>query len=122
MVRQENYLALMNLCPIGWDLEAFIIPSHPDPSDELNWTMLIVRRCADLVQFSHDERSMQDIERWQHLKNLNEQWNLTKPKSFGPVFTKEADRDAGEPFPKSWFMQVWHSMSKLLSPRGVNQN
>ena len=115
MVRQENYLALMNMCPIGWDLDAFTIPRNPDPSDELSWTMLVVRLCADLVQFSNDERSRQDVERWQYLKNLNEQWNLTKPRSFEPVFAKDADSALGEPFPKSWFLQVWHSMWMVLS-------
>ena len=82
MVRQENYLALINMCPIGWDLDAFTIPKDPDPSDELSWTMLVVRLCADLVQFSHEQRSQQNLERWQHLKAMNEQWRLTKPKSF----------------------------------------
>ena len=109
MVRQENYLALTNICPIGWDLDAFSIPRNPDLSDELSWTMLVVRLCADLVQLSHDEQSMRDLERWKRLKDLNDQWSLTKPKSFEPVFTKEADKARGEPFPKSWFLQVWHS-------------
>lgn len=112
MVRQENYLALTNMRPIGWDLNAFSIPSDPDPSDELSWTMLVVRLCADLVQFSNDERHKQDLERWTRLKNLNDQWNLTKPTSFQPIFSKQADEALGEPFPKSWFLQVWHSTQK----------
>ena len=110
MVRQENYLAIMNMCQIGWDLDTFTIPRDPDPSDELSWTMLVVRLCADLVQFSNDERSKQDPEKWQYLKTLNEQWNLTKPRSFQAVFAKDADRALGEPFPKTWFLQAWHSM------------
>ena len=114
MVRQENYLALTNMRPIGWDLDAFSIPSDPDPSDDLSWTMLIVRLCADLVQFSNDERPKQDLERWRRLRKLNDQWHLTKPRSFEPIFTKQADRALGEPFPKSWFQQVWHSTWKLL--------
>ena len=119
MVRQENYLALMNMCPIGWDLDAFSIPKDPDPSDELSWTMLVVRLCADLVQFSHEQGSQQGLERWQHLKAMNEQWRLTKPKSFDAIFTKEAARDQNEPFPKSWFLQIWHSMWNI--PKLVGQ-
>lgn len=115
MVRQENYLALMNMAPIGWDLDVFTIPRDPDPSDELSWTMLVVRLCADLVQFSNAERSKQDLERWQNLKTLNEQWTLNKPRSFEPVFAIKADRARGEPFPKSWFLQVWHSMEASQS-------
>jgi hypothetical protein len=115
MVRQENYLALMNMCPIGWDLDAFTIPSNPDPSDELSWTMLVVRLCADLVQFANGDQPEQALERWTHLKTLNEQWNLTKPRSFEPIFVKGADRARGEPFPKAWFLQVWHGMWRLLN-------
>lgn len=114
MVRQENYLALTNMRPIGWDLDAFSIPRDPDPSDDLSWTMLIVRLCTDLVQFSNDERPKQDLERWRRLRSLNDQWHLTKPRSFEPIFTKQAERALGEPFPKSWFQQVWHSTSNRL--------
>ena len=122
MVRQENYLALTNMCPIGWDLDAFSIPKDPEPWDELSWTMLVVRLCADLVQFSNEVRSKQHSERWEHLKAMNEQWKLTKPKSFEAVFTKEADRAHDEPFPKSWFLQVWHSTWKTSVLWSVARN
>lgn len=109
MVRQENYLALMNMCSIGWDLDDFRIPEYPDMEDEFNWAMFILRHCSSIIQLCHDESgSSKKRSRWDELQRVNESWMLSKPASFHPILTTAPEPAAGEPFPREWFAQGWH--------------
>lgn len=105
MVRQENYLALMNVCSIGWDLDDFTIPSHPDTTVEFSWSMFILRHCSSIIQLCQGGCSGDKRYEWDELKRINESWMMCKPTSFDPVLTAAPDLTKGEPFPRQWFVQ-----------------
>lgn len=114
MVRQENYLALMNMCSIGWNLDDFSIPDYPDPTDESGWCMFIVRHCSNIVQLCYEKSSGKELNCWEELKRVNERWMECKPASFHPILTVSPNRAIREPFPREWFVQGWHGKSACI--------
>lgn len=113
MVRQENYLALMNICPVGWDLKDFTIP-RTESMDDFTWSMFILRHCSNIIQLCHEGKSHEKEDYWEEMRRTNEAWLAYKPATFNPVLTSSPNRTVGEPFPRGWFVQGWHGTTLFL--------
>ncbi|KAJ5973743.1 hypothetical protein N7481_010953 [Penicillium waksmanii] len=70
--------------------------------------------CATVVHFcfgsSYSEPSSR-TRRWQELSDAVENWLITRPDTFDPIWYSEAVQESGNPFPEIWFTADWHIMA-----------
>ena len=123
-LRQENYIALMNMHGTKWDLSKLPMPhdpvEHADahiPDDELEftWANCIVIKCSHILQYCYGPRSEQSGQLWNALNDYNDRWLQLRPLSFKPVFRREARNDSQQPLPMTYYTQDWQGMSPYIN-------
>jgi hypothetical protein len=119
-MRQCLYNACVHQQAPNVDLNMVLIPppGGGDPLSDLRsetaWANTMTWICATVVHFcfgsSYPEPSTR-IRRWQELSEAVENWLITRPDTFDPIWYSEAVQGSGNPFPEIWFTADWHSMS-----------
>lgn len=126
-LRQENYIALMNMQAMHWDLDKFVLINDPilnyalhleDGDLESAWANCILRKCSDILQYCYGPRTEPLQERWLELHEYNEKWLQLRPSSFDALFRLEANTSPSRPFTLSWYIHGWHG--KLTSTMNVD--
>lgn len=118
-MRQCLYNACVHQQAPTVDLNLVLIPppAGGDPLSDLRsetaWANTMTWICATVVHFcfgsSYPEPSSRK-RRWQELSEAVENWLITRPDTFDPIWYSEAVKESGNPFPEIWFTADWHSM------------
>ncbi|OOQ82429.1 C6 transcription factor [Penicillium brasilianum] len=119
-MRQCLYNACVHQQAPNVDLNLVLIPppAGSDPLSDLRsetaWANTMTWICATVVHFcfgsSYPEPSSR-IRRWQELSEAVENWLITRPDTFDPIWYSEAVKESGNPFPEIWFTADWHIMA-----------
>jgi hypothetical protein len=77
------------------------------PASDDVWSDRLVVYCADVLQYCYDD-NFHNLERYEELVEFDRKWVEHRPLSFSPIYTKDADRAAGEVFPEIWYLTDCH--------------
>lgn len=91
-----------------------------EPTDDHVWADRLVIHCADVLQYcfgsdvesthvaTADITSAQHISRYEELFAFDKSWEEFRPRSFLPIYAREANRSQGEAFPEIWYLNHCH--------------
>ena len=98
-LRQEIYFACSQQRTVHADVENGAFNTSMEPADDEIWVHRVLRICALVVQWAFGNDSTHTL--WRELKQLVNEWDDRKPKSFAPTFLRERD-----PSQNRWFPQI----------------
>jgi hypothetical protein len=107
-LRQEIYSAIMNHQAIKLNLEHCSVDRSTESTTDYGWANRAVTHCADVINLCFGDMGV-SVLNWKALKKYNENWQLTRPPSFTPIYYRAADRAKGEAFPEIWYQHTCHS-------------
>ena len=100
-LRQEIYVAFVNQRSIIPALEHCNIDRSLEAADDHVWSCRMVALCADIIRYCFGEGD-RSTSTYTWLADNVDQWYLTKPAAFTPVYHKDADHE--NVFPEIWFV------------------
>ncbi|KAF2658339.1 hypothetical protein K491DRAFT_776521 [Lophiostoma macrostomum CBS 122681] len=100
-LRQHIYVSLTTQQPVNLSLDNYRHSSVFREYDEESWTNRIIFQFATILQHVFEETEGHSLTRdkWQELESETEEWERTKPWTYGPLLP---DGNAGKEFHGSW--------------------
>ncbi|KIV97370.1 hypothetical protein, variant [Exophiala mesophila] len=110
-LRQETTIAFMKQRAVRLPLQAWSILQGFEEVEDFVWSDRHLYHCAQVLQycFGGDLTSGRaGLDRWNELKDFENQWAEAKPLTFSPIYYEDADRAKGKYLPQIWYMAETH--------------
>ncbi|OAL22880.1 hypothetical protein AYO22_06788 [Fonsecaea multimorphosa] len=118
-LRQDVYMAVLNHRPIKTDVALCWQWMNQTPSNDCEWSHLIVLIIVDIIQFCFSSPSTGKLpERWHVLRDKIQQWQSMRPVSFDPYFFKERNGSMRRYFPEIWLWDQCHVLANIYYHMG----
>jgi hypothetical protein len=107
-LREDIYISLTTQTPIKTNIDCFLDSASIERKDDQSWASLSIVNLALLLNRAfHEPRSPRDLEKSE--AELSE-WDMSKPRSYQPIFSQARSRREGRCFPETWTLAPYHAV------------
>ncbi len=101
-------MAIVDQRPVKIDLSRCWLWREPLPSNDAEWSQIIMLIVAEITKFCFSGSTERLIEKWQALREQIDAWHRCRPNSFDPYYFVERSADIDRWFPEIWLSEQWH--------------
>lgn len=112
-LRQDIYMAILDQRPIKTDLSMCTLWKNELPTNDCEWSQVIMVIVADIIGFCFSSHREDPAEEWASLRERLDKWSFCRPASFEPYYFSERNLAAGRCFPDFWLSEQCHGKVTL---------
>ncbi|KAE8153510.1 hypothetical protein BDV25DRAFT_149273 [Aspergillus avenaceus] len=117
-LRQELFTSFMKQRPLNFPMAHCDEFRNLSPAEDVVWADRLVIFCADLLEFCYGNSNSynpdrapyppHDPSRWSELQDYERELSLALPRTFQPIYYREAQPGSGVVFPEIWHLECCH--------------
>lgn len=108
-------MAILDQRPIKTDLSMCTLWENEVPTNDCEWSQIIVLIVADIIGFCFSQYNDEQAEKWASLRERLDKWSFCRPASFEPYYFNERNVATGKYFPDFWLSEQCHGKVSLPS-------